>query len=100
MSDVRYDIPEFVFEKNTLTGQRMTKLFLKVNSQFDIPFLEQIKVFKKVGFDGFFTPWSSDVPLFANKAEEEGMIYSSIHAPYDLLAYMWMGGREAEECVS
>lgn len=36
------------------------KLALGTNEQFKIPVKEQIKLFHKTGFEGFFTDWSED----------------------------------------
>lgn len=62
---------------------------------------EQIKIFKKVGFDGFFTGWSDsyNVGEFRALADELGMIYQSIHAPFEKSAVMWGEGAEADEAV-
>lgn len=45
---------------------------------------EQIKLFKKVGFDGFFTDFTTheDIAEYKKLSDELGMIYQSIHAPF------------------
>ncbi len=75
------------------------KFCLKVNPQFELSACEQIKLFKKVGFDGFFTAWDENVGEYSKTAESEGMIYQSLHAPYNYLAYMWINDSEAQKCV-
>jgi sugar phosphate isomerase/epimerase len=56
-----------------------------------MPITDQIKVFAKIGFDGFCTEWQADYPVeeWVRTAKETNMIYQSIHAPYGLSADMW-----------
>lgn len=68
-------------------------LALSVNEQFGVDTKTQIKMFKEAGFDGFFTPWKSGDPIeeYAAYAKEIGMIYQSIHAPFNKSDDMWHG---------
>lgn len=68
-----------------------TKLCLGVSNQYGIDVKEQIKLFKKVGFDGFFVEWSKDIDIKAIKEYSDalGMIFQSIHAPYVKMDSMW-----------
>lgn len=52
---------------------------------------EEIRVFRKVGFEAFFTGWAEDSPVesWAKTANECGMIYQSIHAPFGRAADIW-----------
>lgn len=54
---------------------------------------EQIRLFKKVGFDAFFTEWYPGAPVdkWAQCAKEEGMIYQSLHAPFNKSDDFWHG---------
>lgn len=54
---------------------------------------EQIKLFKKVGFDAFFTEWYPDAPVdqWAECAKKESMIYQSLHAPFNKSDDFWHG---------
>lgn len=67
------------------------KLCLGTNSQFGVSVEEQIRLFKKTGFDGFFTEWSEDacVREWKEFADKIGMVYHSIHAPFGNAAKMW-----------
>lgn len=67
------------------------KLCLGVNATFGLSVEEQIKLFKQVGFEGFFTHWEQGVPVeeWVKCAKENGMIYQSIHAPFGGSADMW-----------
>lgn len=68
-----------------------TKLCLCVSNQYGIDVKEQIKLFKKVGFDGFFAEWSKDRDIKAIKeyGDSLGMIFQSIHAPFEKMDSMW-----------
>ena len=74
-------------------------LCISTNSQFGISNEEQIKLFKKTGFDAFFTMWDKQVDRYKELADELGMIYQSIHAPYLNSAKMWKDGEEAFAAV-
>ena len=72
-------------------------LCLGVNESFCKDVYEQIKCFKSAGFEGFFTGWNRqlDVSGIKKLADEIGMFYQSIHAPFSLAADMWKGGEAA-----
>ena len=74
-------------------------LCLGTNSQFEASIEEQIRLIKKVGFDGFFTEWSKDacVKEWKGLADEIGIVYQSIHAPFDNAAKMWE--KDAEDSI-
>lgn len=78
-----------------------TKLCLGVSDGFVLPVEEQIKLFRDVGFDGFFTGWhnGADVRGWRLLADSLGMIYQSIHAPFVNSAKMWESGIEADRAV-
>lgn len=50
-----------------------------------------VKLYKSVGYDAFFTGWREGAPiqLFRKLADENGMDYQSVHAPWDHAAHMW-----------
>ena len=60
-----------------------TKLCLGLSSSFSLPYEQQIRTLRQIGFEGFFTGWSrgADIARYRCIAEEEGMLYQSIHAP-------------------
>lgn len=76
-----------------------TKLCLGTNSQFGISTEEQIRLFKKSGFDAFFTSAEEDLKNCRRLADELGMIYQSIHAPFGNAAKMWQDDEEAKNAV-
>lgn len=67
------------------------KLCLGLSDQFKLPFDEQIRLFRKVGFEGFFVDWAEglDISSLRKVADEEGMIFQSIHAPFEKMDAMW-----------
>lgn len=73
------------------------KLCLGTSDTFSLSVPEQIKLFRQVGFEGFFTPWKhgARVDEWAKCAKENEMIYQSIHAPFGGSADMW--GDDEEE---
>lgn len=76
-------------------------LCLSLNSDFGIPEEEQIKLFKEVGFDGFFSDWSEkkDITALRRVADVNGMIYQSIHAPFRHINQMWQNDGKAETVI-
>lgn len=80
------------------------KLCLGTSSSFgNLSVPEQIKLFKQVGFDGFFTEWYEGAPVeeWAQLAREENMIYQSIHAPFTKVDALWRDDEErAEEALN
>lgn len=77
------------------------KLCLGTGMGFDVPTEEQIRLIKKVGFDGFFTDAESleNLMKYAAIAEEENLIYQSVHAPFGKMHVMWEGTEEEAEKV-
>ncbi len=69
------------------------KLCLSTNSTFGIPEAEQIRLFKKTGFEGFNVLWGymmdDVVEECARVGKEEGMIFQSVHAPWNMCGDMW-----------
>lgn len=58
---------------------------------------EQIKLFKKVGWDGFFTGWDKAMtPEWSRLAREENMEYQSIHSPFIGVNNLWKGNEEGD----
>lgn len=73
-----------------------TKLCLGVFSN-GVPVKEQIALFKKAGFEGFFLCWEKGVDLkdIRAYADSTGMYFQSVHAPFGRAADMWRGGEKA-----
>ncbi len=79
-----------------------TKLCLGLSEQFGKTPEEQIVLLHDTGFEGFFTGWGPESPVKAWKAlaDEYGMLYQSIHAPFTKSADMWKEGVAAEQAVA
>ncbi len=67
------------------------KLCLGINSQFGISATEQLKLFKKVGYDGAFCGWigADGLRSFAQVMKDEGLIFQSVHAPFGGMRFLW-----------
>ena len=68
-------------------------LCMNVSEAFGEPIEKQISMLKAVGFEGFFTMWNESYPIneWAALAREQGMIYQSLHAPFDYVSAIWHG---------
>lgn len=54
---------------------------------------DHVALLKNIGWHGFFTGWKPEkTSEFAASAEKHGMIYTSIHAPFTQVRYMWDEG--------
>lgn len=60
---------------------------------------DQIEIFRAAGFEGFFIEWEADgaVTRCRKKAEETGMLFQSVHAPFGHARDLWEGGEAAEQ---
>lgn len=67
------------------------KLCLGTSNYFDMSTADQIRLFKKIGFDGFFSEYTGarDAAEQRKVADETGMIFQSIHAPFTKMNEMW-----------
>lgn len=73
-----------------------TKLCLGLSLEFGISFEEQLRLLKKIGFEGFFVGWTADRDVDGLKrlADELGLIFQSIHAPFIKSRFMWEDSAE------
>jgi sugar phosphate isomerase/epimerase len=92
-----YDI---IVEKGGLNMYKV-KLCLGTNGQFGLKDEEQILLFHKFGFDGFFTGWKKgqNIKKIKGLADSINMIYQSIHAPYLNMDLMWENHEEAKGVI-
>lgn len=77
-----------------------TKLCLGVSKSFEIQEEEQIRLFKTIGFDGFFIMWQNELKKYRTLADNLGMIFQSVHAPFAHAAKMWKKVEDAEMAVN
>ena len=56
-----------------------------------VPWEEQIRLMRDVGFEGFFSGWGEGIDLRALRrvGDETGMVYQSVHAPYHDVDQLW-----------
>lgn len=78
------------------------KLCIALGDQFRMDYEEQFKLIKKVGFDGFFVEWNDkmNIEKLRKQADENGLIFQSVHAPYYKSADMWTKGEKADIAVN
>jgi len=78
------------------------KLCLATFRRHELEQENQIEIFQNAGFDGFFIEWSPDgvVERCRKKADETGMLFQSVHAPFGKSRAMWEGGDGADEGVA
>ncbi len=60
---------------------------------------DQIELYHRTGFEGFFSGWG-ELSTFRKKADELGMYYQSVHGPFHKAADFWKGGEAAEAAVA
>ncbi len=65
---------------------------------FGLNFDDSIKLIADCGLDSFFTGTASSEELLKRKraADRYGLIYSSLHAPFQRAADMWEKGKKGE----
>ena len=68
-------------------------LSMSLNGDFGISFPEQIRLFKRTGFEAFTGHWivgqDDSVRECVKVAKEENMIFNAFHAPWDYTDDMW-----------
>ena len=77
------------------------KICLATSGSFGLSTEAQIRLFQRIGFDGFFTDWTpqADIALYRRLADELGMLYQSIHAPFTNAALMWKPREAAQPAI-
>ena len=60
--------------------------------------IEQLRLIKATGFDGFFAVWreSGQLDSLAEEAQKLGLLFQSIHAPFGKARSMWAEGEDGE----
>ena len=62
---------------------------------------EHVALLHRIGWDGFFTGWDPDkTDAYAAAAERYGMLYTSIHAPFTQVRYLWNEGELGEQVTA
>jgi len=76
------------------------KLCLNTTPSYNIPVGEQVRLFRDTGFEAFFTDSVTDTKESRKAADETGMIYQSIHAPFSRAAQMWTPSDTSRDAVT
>ena len=76
------------------------KLGLATNIYYNMGIIEQIRLFKSVGFHSFFTRWDKNIDLYKNEAERCGIFYESVHAPNGNTEKLWRDDEEANVVIA
>lgn len=71
------------------------RLCLGLSGSFGVSPEEQIRLIKEAGFDAFFYEWNPDkIDDVARAGKEQGLIFQSIHAPFQKAADFWGNDEE------
>lgn len=62
--------------------------------------LEEIDLYKKVGWDGVFTDWDEDFFEVAKKIKQENLKYQSVHAPFVGVDALWKEGEKGDKMAN
>lgn len=64
--------------------------------------VEEVQLFRQVGFEGFFSGWNrqtENIPALRKAADENGMFFQSLHAPFHYMADIWKNGEHKQDAV-
>ena len=65
-------------------------------SELTVP--QHIDLIKQVGWDAFFTGWDTNrIGEWAESGAKNGLLYTSIHAPFSREYHLWNGTEEGEQ---
>ena len=75
----------------------MHELCINTGIGFEKTTAEMLPLIKEAGFDGFFTSWhEGKTKQIMRLAEENGLLYQSVHAPFGEVDAMWEPGDKGE----
>ena len=77
----------------------MHELIIALGMGFKESPCEQMKIVKNVGWDGIFTGWSygEDLEEYARCADDNKLIYQSVHAPFGNVDKLWESETEGDK---
>lgn len=94
------------FKRERMSGLN-NKLGIGIINSVQIKHQEQLLIFKETGFDAFFSNYSDDTAQLRKIANEIGLEYQSIHAPFEKMRHMWYPSKETDiakqelkECIA
>ncbi len=75
----------------------MHELCINTGIGYGLNVPEMLPHIKAAGFDGFFTSWhEGNTKRIAELADKEGLLYQSVHAPFNEVDAMWEPGDKGE----
>lgn len=78
--------------------QKKDRFGISVGLGFSESAVDQIAAIARVGYDACFTGWNPErTGQWAEAIAKNGLIYQSIHAPFNKAHKMWEAGEEGEE---
>ena len=79
----------------------MRKLILGHGSGSGLPAAAEFEILKKIGWDGVFTGWdeANGNKHFSNSIHSLGLIYQSVHAPFDNMDKVWEEGERGDAVI-
>ena len=79
----------------------MRKLILGHGSGSGLPAAEEFAILKKIGWDGVFTGWdeANGNESLARSIRDLGLIYQSVHAPFDHMDKVWDDGERGDTVI-
>ena len=79
----------------------MHELIIALGMGFKENPFEQMEIVKRVGWDGIFTGWSysEDLQKYAKCADDNKLIYQSVHAPFGNVDKIWESETEGDKYV-
>lgn len=77
------------------------QLCINLIKGLDMDPIEQLRLIKSVGFDGFFAVWKEPGQLdgLAEEAQKLGLLFQSIHAPFGKARHMWAEGEAGDAAL-
>lgn len=75
------------------------KICIGLNESFGLSYAEQLRLIKKIGFDGFFTKDCPEISELSALAQQLGLIYQSLHADFHRAAHIWRDGIRGSNAV-
>ena len=74
---------------------------MNVSKSFGAPYTEQLDLLKEAGFDGFFVSYGdeNDVRACARHAQDIGLHFQSVHAPFSHVCDLWHGDEAAAQAM-
>lgn len=67
----------------------------------DLTVPQHIELLKQIGWNGFFTGWDhANLEKWAETGAKNGLLYTSIHAPFSHEYRIWNGGEDGEKEIA